>query len=116
MEPVYGAVFSAVLRDAEVNVEGKLLSVSVALLEEEETGSRLSYVACTTEDGRQVLNKMHPATPGPCQVVSSEFCRALQHVATRCSILHVVESASLWLHSRVSAIHSITTYLMEPSD
>ncbi|KAM9442967.1 EF-hand calcium-binding domain-containing protein 5-like isoform 1-T1 [Salvelinus alpinus] len=192
MEPVYGSVFSAVLRDAEVNAEGKLMSVSVALLEEE--GSRLRYVACTTEDARLVLNKMLQPHQAPVsfsaiescspvhvprvgahggvylfdesrassqcygsfiaipildpreqgraigvlgldtlrdsndthlfsrheidfyQGVSSEFSRALQHVVTRCSILHIVESASLWLHSRVSAIHSITTYLMEPSD
>ncbi|XP_045067355.1 EF-hand calcium-binding domain-containing protein 5-like [Coregonus clupeaformis] len=194
MEPVYGAVFSAVLRDAEVNAKGKLLSVSVALLEEEETGSRLSYVACTTEDARLVLNKMLQPHQAPVsfsaiescspvhvprvgvhggvylfdesraashcygsfiaipildpreqgraigvlgldtlrdsndthlfsrheidfyQGVSSEFSRALHYVVTHRSILHIVESASLWLHSRVSAIHSITTYLMEASD
>ncbi|XP_029570595.1 EF-hand calcium-binding domain-containing protein 5-like isoform X2 [Salmo trutta] len=72
MEPVYGSVFSAVLREAEVNAKGKLLSVSVALLEEE--GSRLRYVACTTEDARLVLNKMPQPHQAPVSFSAIESC------------------------------------------
>ncbi|CAB1347676.1 unnamed protein product [Coregonus sp. 'balchen'] len=145
MEPVYGAVFSAVLRDAEVNAKGKLLSVSVALLEEEETGSRLSYVACTTEDARLVLNKMLQPHQAPVSFSAIVSCspvhvprvgvhggvylfdesRAASHCYGSFIAIPILDpreqgraigSASLWLHSRVSAIHSITTYLMEASD
>ncbi|NXC48660.1 EFCB5 protein, partial [Penelope pileata] len=63
MEPVYNAVFKALLQDAEVHGDSKKISAYIALLEENQLSAErgqflLRYVASTTEDAPYVLNQI----------------------------------------------------------
>lgn len=81
-----------VWQDAEVNVEGKLLSVSVALLEEE--GSRQRYVAyTTTEDARLVLNKMPQPHQAPVRSVSGDSAALVNDASINQSITQSVNQS-----------------------
>lgn len=81
-----------VWQDAEVNVEGKLLSVSVALLEEE--GSRQRYVAyTTTEDARLVLNKMPQPHQAPVRSVSGDSSALVSDTSINQPINHTISQS-----------------------
>ncbi|KAK2537431.1 hypothetical protein Q9233_002735 [Columba guinea] len=63
MDPVYKAVFKALLQDAEAHGDNKKISAYIALLEEnrlspERGQALLHYVACTTDDAPYVLNQI----------------------------------------------------------
>lgn len=74
-----------------MNAKGKLLSVSVALLEEE--GSRLRYVACTTEDARLVLNKMPQPHQAPVRSVSGDSAALVNDASINQSITQSVNQS-----------------------
>lgn len=78
-------------QEAEVNAKGKLLSVSVALLEEE--GSRLRYVACTTEDARLVLNKMPQPHQAPVRSVSGDSSALVSDTSINQPINHTISQS-----------------------